>query len=146
MHFDNSKNCELRNICNLGCKCDSGLQFKRTENCWSGNLRRINNLKCSRKSCIFYSFHRALIQFEYFVPIKIGIDQLSLEGLLFEEQNYVLIRKNTKLSFFGEFDPGSGWTLAARFRHASRATYPPQGGVRAADGWVTRRNLPRSGE
>ena len=50
--------------------------------------------------------------------------------------------------FFGEFDPGSGWTLAACLRHASRTKWPLERCVLAqiwteifhlvADGWVTR--------
>ena len=38
----------------------------------------------------------------------------------------------------GEFDPGSGRTLAARLTHASRAVKAPSGVHRAANGRVTR--------
>jgi hypothetical protein len=34
----------------------------------------------------------------------------------------------------GEFDPGSGQTLAAYLRHASRTGSPPSGGGRVANG------------
>jgi len=44
-----------------------------------------------------------------------------------------------------EFDPGSDWTLAACLTHASR-TRTSFGASRVADGWVTRGNLPCSGE
>ena len=50
-------------------------------------------------------------------------------------------------NFFGEFDPGSGWTLAACLRHASRTRWPFENCVLVqswieilhlvADGWVT---------
>ena len=41
-------------------------------------------------------------------------------------------------SLDGEFDPGSGRTLAARLTHASRAVKAPSGVHRAANGRVTR--------
>ena len=66
--------------------------------------------------------------------------------------NSLLARKNNsnfKIYFFGEFDPGSGWTLAACLRHASRTKWPNNDWVLAqslrwnfhlvADGWVTRK-------
>ena len=40
-----------------------------------------------------------------------------------------------KLFFFGEFDPGSGWTLAACLRHASRTKKPDEDWVLAQD-WI----------
>ena len=39
----------------------------------------------------------------------------------------------------GEFDPGSGRTLAAWIRHASRTVSVPSGTGRVANGRVTRR-------
>ena len=46
---------------------------------------------------------------------------------------------NLKSPFLdGEFDPGSGRTLAARLTHASRAVKAPSGVHRAANGRVTR--------
>ena len=39
--------------------------------------------------------------------------------------------KIVDLYFFWEFDPGSGWTLAACLRHASRTEWPLEDGVLA---------------
>ena len=49
---------------------------------------------------------------------------------------------------YGEFDPGSGWTLGACLTHASRTilTFCLQNVRKVADGWVTRKNLPLGGE
>ena len=44
-----------------------------------------------------------------------------------------------------EFDPGSDWTLAACFTHASRTAAWGQPWWRVANGWVIYRNVPRSG-
>ena len=46
--------------------------------------------------------------------------------------------KLTKSFLDGEFDPGSGRTLAARLTHASRAVKAPSGVHKAANGRVTR--------
>ena len=61
------------------------------------------------------------------------------------------VLRNHSLSFIGEvkdwteeFDHGSDWTLAAGLTHASRAR-KHFGVSKAADGWVTRRNLSSSG-
>ena len=48
------------------------------------------------------------------------------------------IFKLTKSFLDGEFDPGSGRTLAARLTHASRAVKAPSGVHKAANGRVTR--------
>ena len=53
---------------------------------------------------------------------------------------FLFVIKNITIN--GEFDPGSGWTLAACLTHASR-TRPVK--VAVADGWVTRKNLPFGG-
>src|ERR687884_116901 len=51
------------------------------------------------------------------------------------------LRSETQTDFHGEFDPGSGRTLAARLTHASRATNQPFGagesGERVSNTWVT---------
>ena len=49
--------------------------------------------------------------------------------------------KNNK--YHGEFDPGSGWTLAVCLTHAS---WTEAFQALVADGWVTRENLPLGGE
>ena len=60
---------------------------------------------------------------------------LSEQGL--SEASFFMgaLRLNTK---FREFDPGSGWTLAACITHSSRTNFCPQGRELVADGWVTR--------
>ena len=43
-----------------------------------------------------------------------------------------------KINFLWEFDPGSGWTLAACLRHASRTRRPNEDGVLAQSPiWIT---------
>ena len=42
------------------------------------------------------------------------------------------------IQWFREFDPGSGWTLAARLTHASRTVKAPSGAYKVANGWLTR--------
>ena len=50
-----------------------------------------------------------------------------------------VIRGNpVNIQFFREFDPGSGWTLAACITHSSRTELFPSGDNLVADGWVTR--------
>ena len=47
-------------------------------------------------------------------------------------------RPGDKIQWFREFDPGSGWTLAACLTHSSRTVTNPSGFWSVADGWVTR--------
>ena len=47
--------------------------------------------------------------------------KLSKMSIQFSQENNSIFKK---LFFFGEFDPGSGWTLAACLRHASRTRRP----------------------
>ena len=47
-------------------------------------------------------------------------------------------RELFNIQWFREFDPGSGWTLAARLTHASRTVTRTSVLWSVADGWVTR--------
>ena len=59
----------------------------------------------------------------------------------------IVINKTDVIHLFysgynGEFDPGSGWTLAVCLTHASWT----KAYALVADGWVIRENLPLGGE
>ena len=50
----------------------------------------------------------------------------------------VLATSVDNIQFFREFDPGSGWTLAACLTHSSRTVTGTSVPWSVADGWVTR--------
>ena len=115
--------------------------------------------------CQLRNWHKKILnqkKLKKVLTLNIWFDILNLltwkreqEWSLKTEQNVnSLLARNKQFKFqkkqyfFGEFDPGSGWTLAACLRHASRTKWPNNNGVLAqnlrwnfhlvADGWVTR--------
>lgn len=69
------------------------------------------------------------------VPLKIGQDMLRHIPKSLDSQE-----SSAQQVFVGEFDPGSGRTLAACFTHASRTERPACGyssGERVSNTWVT---------
>src|SRR5882757_449480 len=71
-------------------------------------------------------------------PLRVGIGSTSkpAHGPAFELGRFctTLRREYVRTVFHGEFDPGSGRTLAACLTHASRAERLPSGSTRAANG------------
>ena len=71
-----------------------------------------------------YSRYEWLIKsFQHFDLLLINLSNLFYNSLSSERREFILFRvtkENVKELYNGEFDPGSGWTLATGLTHASR--------------------------
>ena len=97
-------------------------------------LIKIVNYNCLTKSIAFDIF---ILRFEkkrkWSLKTEQNVNSISRDTNILKLQ---IIWKRFNI-FFGEFDPGSGWTLAACLRHASRTKKPNEDWVLARDwNWI----------
>ena len=91
-------------------------------------LIKIVNYNCLTKSIVFDIF---ILRFKkkrkWSLKTEQNVNSISRDTNILKLQ---IIWKRFNI-FFGEFDPGSGWTLAACLRHASRTKWSCEVGVLA---------------
>ena len=104
-----------------------------------GDLWKLNNKRRRTKQGILWgysasatdlgnSFKRKLLLLK-----KVKMLRAKLES----EEDWSILRDDL-IQWFREFDPGSGWTLAACITHSSRTDEGTSVPELVADGWVTR--------